>query len=486
MDLVNISSYTSLAFLAFICFLDFKKNVPKQKPAMPFNIALFLFLIANSVLYIGLLPLLAGIELELKSYTFRWSGGDNLKLFRYREVSPLIIAVLYFGFGKAKIEVGNKEFSFYSTILSIFRSMFPRSFGVSKKLNEYIEKLGDETDKLYGTIGNFQTIAESYNWQLYKDEWKEINNTKKIIEEEIDFLMDIKNTLSIKSISANEIGRARDGLVKQIEKSRISLNDKLRYYLRKIITKNVLHEQSISEIVELINVNRSDEIIKKTSSNYIARAFGISFLCGIFLSTVFSFTGSDYAPPERILYLVTSFFFFLAPFTGLRKITKGIEGFSIALLIGAFAGFIGHFAFNLIALKSIVITMESISIKSLIDLTIENLRGAVIGTLSAAIAYFFKHHLNKKIERSLYKYPVISLSGGLAVLGVSILFSDPIYNAQGLNLKELIGPILTGMIVLMGISFVSGIFEQSKGSEESEKDTVNAKREDIQEFKAAA
>lgn len=474
MNLVNVSCYVGILFLSFVCFLDFKRNIPKPKPVLPFNIALFLFLIANAVVYIGLLPVLAGIEFNLNNLAFSWGGGDNLELFKFRNISPLLIAVLYFGFGKAKIEIGNKEFSFYNSLLSIFRSMFPRSLGVSKKLKEYIENLGTETTKLYGTIENIQIIAKNYNWKLYIDEWAEISKTKKMIEDEIDFLDSVKASLILDPPSPQDIDNAKESIIRQIQKSRIKIIDKLRNYLRKIIAENVYHEKSIDELISLIEVEKPEEIIEKSKSNYIARAFGISFLCGILLSGVLSMD-SIYSSPERIIYLVTSFFFFLAIFSFLHTVDNTIEGFSFAVLIGSVGGFIGHLAFNIISRKLNLSIFDGNSSILAVALSIisMNVRGVVIGSLSGAIAFLFKYKVNKAIQSNLIKYILISICGGITMLGVSFLFSD-FAAVSKITKHDIMIPVLTGCIVLMGISFVSGLFEKERhGSPKTKKENIN-------------
>lgn len=478
MNIVNISCYVSLLFLAFICFLDFKRNIPKQKPALPFNIALSLFLIANTVLYIGLLPLLAGIELNFKTYHFYWGGGNNQTLFSYRSISPLIIAVLYFGFGKAKLEIGNKEFSFYSGILSIFRSMFPRSLGVSHKLDQCIDNLNNEKDKLFRTIENFQMIAETYNWQLYKDEWKEINNTKTMMEDEIEFLMDIRKRLDSRIVKQKDIKFIREKIIAQIETARVKINEKLKAYLRKIISSNVFHEKSFLEIIEYIDINKPHEIVEKSSSNYIARAFGISFLCGILLSTVFSYTLDNYRPTQGILYLVTAFFFFLSIFSFLRKFKSSMDGFSYSLMIGALGGLIGHTAYNLIAGRLTLPGNDPFSVETLVSILSLSIRGVVIGTLCAVIAFLFKNKINSVIESTFSKYLLISISGGFAVIGSAFIFSD-YSDMQNSLLTEISRHFFTGAIALMGIAFVAGLFEQEPAAEShSAKEEVEVKESD--------
>jgi hypothetical protein len=338
--------------------------------------------------------------------------------------------------------------------------MFPRSLGVSKKLKEYIEKLGTETTKLHATIESIQVIAKNYNWRLFHDEWSEISKTKKMIEDEIDFLDSVKETLGLENPRSRDINRAKETIIRQIQKSRIKIIENLRGYLRKIIAENVYHEKSIDELVSLIEVEKPEEIIKKSNSNYIARAFGISFLCGILLSAVLSMD-SSHTPPDRIIYLVTSFFFFLSIFSFLHTVDNTGEGFSYALLIGSAGGFIGHLAFNIVAGKlnhSIFDGNPSVLAVSLSIISL-NLRGIVIGALSGAIAFVFKHKVNQIIKGIFVKYILISMSGGIAVLGVAFLFSDFSHPAT-ITIMDLVKPVLTGCIVLMGISFVSGVFEK--------------------------
>ena len=342
--------------------------------------------------------------------------------------------------------------------------MFPRSLGVSHKLDQCIAKLNNEKDKLFGTIENFQTIAETYNWQLYKDEWKEINNTKKMMEDEIEFLMDIRNSLNSNIVQQKDIENTREKIIKQIEKARVKINEKLKAYLRKIISSNVFHEKSFLEIIEYIDISKPHEIVEKSDSNYVARAFGISFLCGILLSTVLSYTLDNYNPTEGILYLVTAFFFFLSIFSFLRKFEFSIEGFSYSLIIGALGGLIGHMAYNLIAGELTLPDNEPISVKTLISIINLSIRGVVIGTLSAAIAFLFKNKINSVIESTFLKYLLISISGGIAVIGSALIFLE-YSNLQSSLLTEISRHFFTGAIALMGIAFVAGLFEQEPETE---------------------
>jgi len=457
MNFVNIACYIGSFFLAFICFLDFRKNIPKPKPVLPFYVALFLFIVANSVVYIGLLSLLAGIELKLMGFEFYWGGDDNVKLFKFRKISPLIIAVLYFGFGKAKLEIGNKDFTLYNSMLNIFRSMFPKSLGVSKKLNDYIDKLGDETEKLKQTIGNFHEIASNYKWNIFEDEWKEIANSHVLIEGDIEFLTKVESSLS--NLNKDDINNTKKDIVKQIEKSRVEINEKLRKYIKKIISKNIVHERSIEEILVLIDVKRTEDLIVKKRSNYIARAFGISFLCGILLSAVYTFTDSRYTPTECILYFVASFFFFLAIFSFINKMAYSIEGFSISLVIGAAGGFCGHLAFLLVSNKIRLADANLLSIGYYFSLITMTVQGIVLGTVAAFVAFIFKHKINPKIEHPVLKYLLISITGGVAFLLVAFLFSEISIDLP-IDYRDFLKPILTGCIALMGISFVSGIFDK--------------------------
>lgn len=471
-NMVNITCYISLAFLTFICFLDFRKNIPRPKHVLPFFVALFLFLIANAVVYIGLLSFIAGIEINFKNYTFFWGGGDNIELFRYRKISPLIIAVLYFGFGKAKLEIGNKEFALYEIMLNIFRSMFPLSLGASKKLNEYIDKLGDETDKLNQTINNLIIIAENYNWILFDDEWKEINRSQKLIEDDVEFLMKIKSSLSKEHLNDNEINGTKDDIIRQIEKLRLELNEKLRNYLKKIISKNIVHEKAIEEIVTLIDVKKSDDIIVKKRPNYIARAFGISFLCSILLSIVYAISGSNYAPTHRILYFVVSFFFFLSIFTLINKIPNSIEGFSYSLIIGSFGGFCGHLAWLFISKTILLNEIVLTSFDFYMALINKTALGIILGAVSAGIAFVYKHKVNEKIERFFLKYLLISITGGILFLCIFFLFGY-ISIDLGQDYRKLFKFFLTGCITLLGISFVSGIFEKIIPKVEKEIRTID-------------
>jgi hypothetical protein len=254
-------------------------------------------------------------------------------------------------------------------------------------------------------------------------------------------------------------------IVEQIEKSRLNINEKLRYYIKKLIRKNILHEKSFEEIAELIDINSTSEIIEKKCSSHVARAFGISFLCGISLSIILTIKNENYTTHELIFYLVSSFFIFLYLFSYIGKLDWSINGFSFALAIGAIGGFCGHNVFNIISKKSHIIEMlnstidVNFSIYHLIKtLSVESSLGMIIGVFSASIVFLFKHFISNNIANSTLKYILVSLSGGMMVLFVSKI--TPYYRFGSDFYAGTICPLFTGCIVLMGISFVSGIFEK--------------------------
>lgn len=464
--------YFSVILLAFVCFIDFKNHIPKAKPAWPYYVALTLFVLANSAIYVSLLPFLTGIELNIGNMPI--NKVDRNIPSDYQIISPVIIAILYFGFGKAKIEIGGKEYAFYGMVLNLFKSMFPRSLGVTRKLGEYIDKLGDETENLKNTVTTMQEVAEDNKWTMYKDEWSEIKSTTEIIENEIHFLKNIKSSISDGSKKILDIKNTQYMIDDQIEKSTLNMNNKIRKYLKKLIKKNILHEESIDEIAHLINVKNTSEIIHKKRSSCIARAFGVSFFCGILLSIALTAGNKpiDFSPNEMVFYLVASFFVFLSFFAAIDRLDMSINGFSIALFMGAIGGFCGHSAFNIISKNSKLFGLfshkEQIemsiydTLKAAYDIlktaSMEPTLGIVIGVFSACILYFFKNFVNKIVESSAIKYMLVSISGGIMVLSVCKIvpgfsFGDDFYAGT-------ICPAITGIIVLIGTSFVSGIFEK--------------------------
>ena len=81
---------------------------------------------------------------------------------------------------------------------------------------EYIDKLGDETEKLNQTIYNFHEIAENHKWELFKDEWNEVSNSQGLIEDDIKFLAKVKSSLSKDILNENDINSTANEIVKQM------------------------------------------------------------------------------------------------------------------------------------------------------------------------------------------------------------------------------------------------------------------------------
>ena len=88
-----------------------------------------------------------------------------------------------------------------------------------------------------------------------------------MMEDEIEFLMDIRNSLDSNIVQQKDIENTREKIIKQIEKARVKINEKLKAYLRKIISSNVFHEKSFLEIIEYIDISKPHEIVEKSDSN---------------------------------------------------------------------------------------------------------------------------------------------------------------------------------------------------------------------------
>jgi uncharacterized membrane protein len=394
-------------------------------------------------------------------------ASDDLNLFKFRKISPIVIAILYFGTGKAKFEFGDKEFSVYDTMLYAFRSMFSLSLGASKHLKSVLDKLGEETEKLFKVIENLHQLANERDWKTPEEEWKDIEGDKKLIEQNIALLDEISSNLSEDKIDHIQIDKIKERISSEIKDVRLFINKRLKMYIRKLIANNIKDERAIDDIAIIIDASDPNAIIDKKAPNYFARSFGLSLLCGSALGIVFQFTGSPHSPNERILFLCVSFFVFLTVFSFIKSMNYNLEGFSFTIALGALAGFLGHFSFELISkdLHNVInIGTSDFPLRNVIN---DCIFGMVLGSASAIISFFFRNYAGRKLNNVIWGYISIGLVGGIAFWFISLAFNELILDFTNSGIKDQIGFFSTGIIALIGISFVSGVFE---GGEAGSKD----------------
>jgi hypothetical protein len=419
-------------------------------------------MITNAIVYISLLSLTVGVEFNPHKFSFYW-GGENLTLFRYRLISPLLVALLSFGTGKAKFQYADKEFSIYDSLLNFFRSMFSLSLEASKQLKTAIEKLGEETEKLTLVIDNLHLLSEERKWVLPKDLWKDISGDKQLIEGEIALLNQIDDNLDRENFERHNVVELRNHIAIRITKVRVFINNRLKRYIRKVIVKNIKDERAIEKIADIINVSNPSELVSTDPPNYGARSLGLSILCGTVLGMVHQFTGQVHSPNQRIFYLCIAFFVFFFLMSFLNRMKPTVEGFSFALALGAVAGFSAHFSFEIINRGlSTAIGANKAFVIIVMDLANMCVFGMVLGIISALIIHVFRHHGKKVFIKPLHGYLCLALLGGISywILGLAFQQTEVLLTIAAV--KENIALFAAGIITLGGITFVTGIFEVSK------------------------
>ena len=457
-NLLNYTCFMGLLMLNFCCYFDFKRNIVRPKSSLPFYSALFLFLFANSVIYMALLSFSVGIEFDPQVLFYYGKATEYSGIgFKYRHSAPLVVAVLYFGAGKAKFEFFGKEFSLYDNMIQLFRTMFPLSLGASKQLNTYLDKLGEETEKLNNVIDKLHQLAKERNWKIQNEEWSDIEKDKKLIENDIKLLEEIDSSIS-ENLNQLDVKNTKKKLRDEIKKLRVNINTRLKKYTRNVIAANIRDEMALPDIAEILDIAEPGELLNKRPPSFLARSLGLSFICGTSLGIVLQLTTTTYGPYERILFLCVAFFIFLSVFTNIKNNNKSIEGFSYALFLGAIAGFFGHLAFECIY-RIMHSRGEILQINAMQEIVCTCILGMALGTFSALIAFFFRHFLSNKIKSMINKYLLIGVMGGFSFWLLLMAFGE--LKCSMLTCpKYHIAYFLTGVIVLLGIAFVSGVLEQ--------------------------
>ena len=101
----NFSAYLGIVILTLLCVYDFRKNTIKPDVMLVYWGALLFFVFINSVVYVGLLTIIAGVKLNFTKLYFYFSGTSAEGFqFESRSLSPILISLLYFGTGSAKFK----------------------------------------------------------------------------------------------------------------------------------------------------------------------------------------------------------------------------------------------------------------------------------------------------------------------------------------------------------------------------------------------
>jgi len=463
--------------LNFFCYFDFKRNIVRPKSSLPFYSALLLFLVSNSVIYMALLSFSIGIEFDPKELFYYGKATESSDLgFKFRYSAPIIVAILYFGTGKAKFQFFGNEFSFYDIMIHMFRTMFPLSLGVSKQLKNYLDKLGEETGKLNKIIENIHQLAKDRDWKTSNEEWDDIEGDQKLIENNINLLTEIDYSIS-ENLDKLDINKIKEKLREEIKNLRVGINGRLKKYIRNVIAANIKDEMALYDIAEILDIAEPDGLIHKRPPSFIARSFGLSILCGTSLGIVLQLTTSPYSPYERILFLCVAFFVFLTIFTFIRGMENTTEGFSYTLALGAIAGFLGHLSFEYIY-KIMHFRIEILQLSTLLEIVNTSMLGMALGTFSALIVFSFRYYLSSRIKSITYKYLFIGILGGFAFWFLLKVFGELSCSIQSCP-KNHIAYFLTGFIVLLGIAFVSGVLEQH---DTKVQDTVGESAHNLEEI----
>ena len=469
MNLLNITCFGGLLLLNFFCFLDFKQNIIRPKSRLPFYSALVLFLFANTVIYIALLSFSVGIDFGFKPNVLFYYGkameSPDIS-FQYRHVAPIIVSVLYFGTGKARFQIFGKEFSLYDNMIHLFRRMFPLSLGASKQLSNYLNQLGEETEKLNKVIENLHDLATERSWKIPNEEWNGIESDQKLIENDINFLREIDCSIS-ENLHELDIHKTKEKIGDEIKNLRIGINTRLKKYIRNVIATNIRDEMALHDIAQILDIAEPDQLLHKRPPSFFARSLGLSFLCGTSLGTVLQLAQTPHGPYERILFLCVGFFIFLSIFTFIKNRKKTVEGFSGTLALGAIAGFLGHLAFEY-SYRIVHFKINLLNIETLVEIAQRCILGMALGTFSALIAFCFRYYLGDRIHKTTNKFLSMGIAGGFVFWFLLLAFGE--MTCSILSCPQIhIAYFLTGFIVLLGIAFVSGALEHH---DEKVQDTV--------------
>ena len=203
---ITLLSYAGAILLSVLCYNDFKKQVVRQRPLFGYYSAIFLFILVNFTVYIGLLEIIADIEFDKFLFNFKHPNEDS-KAFELRYAAPFIIALMYFGAGAYNIEYNEKTISIYGKMLTLFKGMFSLSSQAERKIDECLEMLGEETTKLKIKIDKMHNKAKEWNWKCSEEEWKIISSDLDVIEKSINILRRVESDLEKGHLYRDDIER---------------------------------------------------------------------------------------------------------------------------------------------------------------------------------------------------------------------------------------------------------------------------------------
>lgn len=457
----NMESLLGIIVLLFLCWFDFSKSSQKPGNAFAYYFVLLIFLSINIFTYLFLLEYIANIE--LKNFIFVYSG-DNSK---NEHVTPILLAIFNFGTGAVKVNIHGKEVAIYSSIRSAFATILPRDQVVEKGIQDLIEKMGEETDKLEMLIDKIKVDANRSGWDIYENEYAIIKANNRNLKKQINFLTDLTEITESSMENKEKVEKITKNTQKKIVEFSTTINTSLKNHIECIFRNNIKDQKALVAIIDLVKIvipnvdYEPKDIFKKRHPQIFSRVLGNSILFAVILGILFgSFESEMINPNKRILYLGITLFCFNLIISRINHNKPTIAGFAKSMIHGCMAGFAGHFMWIIVTNIDTVLTSWN-AFSSTYDWT-KTLVGVRIG-LFCAIAIHMYRYYSKHITKSINitksigsSYIFTSILGGLLIL-IQHCFIEGFDNCL---LWFLLGIVLT-----VNSIFVSAVFEINKEGE---------------------
>jgi hypothetical protein len=350
----NIGSLLGLILLLLLCWYDFLKNSPKSKNIIAYYFVLLIFLSINIMTYMFLLEYIANIQFFKNIFIYTGPGKES-EVFRYRFISPIILAILNFGTGAAKVDFYGKEIAIYSYIQSRLSTILPPDDTVEKGIRKIIEKMGEETEKLELLIEEIKNYSKSVDWDIPENEFNLLKEQNENLKNQVYFLKRIDEITEIDINTKEKIRKINKSINEKIIEISKAINKSLKDYIASIFRNNIKDKKALSAISGIVNniIPMPDyephEILKKKNPNSFYRVLGISILFALILSFIFGFGDKNYSDGnKRFIFLTFSLFIFNFIVSFLHNSKPNITGFFKSILFGSMAGFAGHFSWIIV------------------------------------------------------------------------------------------------------------------------------------------
>ena len=443
--------------LSLLCFLDYKKNVLKPINYFTYYVAFCIFTLMNWAIYFTLCFIFLRIDVTQIERSLDSTASDPLQL-----LTPIVIALSYFGVGAGSFKIGTMEFRFYSLLLELFQNLFQMT-EIALKPPGKNQEGESRYELLEKKVIQLRAEAEAANgWDKLEKDWHDTKTDSEVLIEQIEDLTTISDRLGVDLITKQQLDDLQKKIKEKISHLWCSVNLMVSRFIIQLIFKNIKDRKRIEQ--ELKEIGWLKGIESPVKPKLLSRLIGISLITGMLFGLITAFGPAEGAIPKSPIISMWCGAIGVIVFSLFFSRFDRIKNIGTAIILGAMGGYIGHFTWILLdRLQTMSPGPDNTSFfEAMIyeigqipypDLIIGALYGAFIAAALFACCFYGP-------GRCKTKYCLVTLIGGCIFVGIHLIFSE--IKNDAITPEGILISLFGGMVVLLGMSFATNIFHLAK------------------------